>query len=124
RRPGDLLPAQADDARAYGHPPDRRVPRRRLPGAVASDEANRLALVHGQRDRAQHVSRASVGVDRGQFEELTAHAVSPVPISVVVTCSFRLISSGVPSARIVPWSMATLRSEWRQTLSLSCSMAT
>src|SRR5262249_36863252 len=107
----DLLPPKADGARAHRKEAHGRLQRRRLPSAVAPDQAHGFALVHGQRDPAQHVRGATIGVDRDELEQPGAHVVPSVPMSVVVTRSLRLISSGVPSARIAPWCMATMRSE-------------
>ena len=42
----------------------------------------------------------------------------------MATCSFFLISSGVPWARIAPWCMTTMRSEYLNTTSMSCSTIT
>ena len=42
----------------------------------------------------------------------------------MATCSFLRISSGVPWARIAPWCMTTMRSEYLNTTSMSCSTIT
>ena len=54
------------------------------------------------------------------------HSVSAVgaPSRLAVTCSFFRISSGVPSARMAPWCMTTMRSEYVNTTSMSCSTIT
>src|SRR2546430_15487166 len=86
------------------------VDRRRLPGAVAADEADSLAVLDGERDTAQDLRRPAEGVDPLELEHHSRHQwASAVPMSVVRTASLRRISSGVPSARIVPWCMATIR---------------
>jgi len=78
----------------------------------AADQADRLALPHPQRDRSQDLRRPAERVDAVELEHGGRHQrVSVVPMSVVVTVSLRRISSGVPSARIAPWCIATIRSE-------------
>src|SRR5438445_404972 len=112
-----------------------------LDGAHRLDEARdddrrqpleRLVGADGQRDRAEDLRGAAIGLDPLQLEHRCgrSHYLPPwegrggsgVPISVVSTFSSRRIWSGVPSARIVPWCMATIRSEYENTTSMSCSM--
>src|SRR3989441_5098301 len=132
RTPRDLLALEAHDAAARWQEPHDRIDGGRLAGAVATHETDRLAGADGQRDRSEDLGGAAIGLDPLQLEHRCgrSHLSSPwegrggsgVPISVVSTFSSRRIWSGVPSARIVPWCMATIRSEYENTTSMSCSM--
>ena len=62
-------------------------------------------------DVAEDLSRAPVGDDAAPSSRTGARRHGPPPMRLAITCSFRRISSGGPSARIVPWCMATIRSE-------------
>src|SRR5438876_750537 len=106
-------PPERDLPDAHREEPHDAVDRRRLPRAVSADEADRLAVVDGERDATEDLRRPAVGVDAVELEHRSRHGQGArvVPMSVVVTASLRRISSGVPSARIVPWCMATIRSE-------------
>ena len=109
----DVPAPERDLPDAHREEPHDAVVRRRLPRAVSADEADRLAVVDGERDATEDLRRPAVGVDVVELEHRSRHGQGArvVPMSVVVTASLRRISSGVPSARIVPWCMATIRSE-------------
>src|SRR5207249_7570121 len=79
---------------AHGEEPHDAVDRRRLPGAVAADEADSLAVLDGERDTAQDLRRPAEGVDPLELEHHSRHQwASAVPMSVVRTASLRRISS-------------------------------
>src|SRR5262249_8506249 len=131
-QPRDVTALEVDAAGARRQQAHDAVDGRRLAGAGATHETHDLAGAEGQRDRAEDLGRAAIRLDVPQLEHRgrpvpcrgrPAHrGGSGVPISVVVTRSSRRISSGVPSARIVPWCIATIRSEYENTTSMSCSM--
>src|SRR4029450_942635 len=125
RQSRDVLGLETDGAAPRRQQAHDRVDGRRLARAVAPDQADGLAGAQRERDRAEDLRRTAVGLAPLELKHRTrcAHLeVSGVPISVVSTFSSRRISSGVPSARIVPWCMATMRSEYEKTTSMSCSM--
>src|SRR6267143_2892531 len=99
-----------------------------LAGPVTPDEAHHFLLVDAQRHAAEDVGRAAVGVDRIDLEHdqsFREKASGPEePIRIIATCSFFLISAGVPWARIAPWCITTMRSEYLNTTSMSCSTTT
>src|SRR5207253_10529723 len=110
---GHVPPAEDDPSRPNREQAHDAVDRRRLARAVTADQADRLALAHAEGDPAQDLRRPAGGVDSVELEHRgrVGHHDAGGPISVVVTDSLRRISSGVPSARIVPWCMQTIRSE-------------
>src|SRR5262249_36136988 len=120
-----VLGLEADRAAAGREQAHDRVDGGGLARPVATHQAHRLAGAQRERDRAEDLRRAAIRLDPIQLEHRrrSAHCgASGVPISVVSTFSSRRIWSGVPSARIVPWCMATMRSEYESTTSMSCSM--
>src|SRR5439155_341323 len=73
---------------AHREEPHDAVDRRRLPGAVAADEADSLAVLDGERDTAQDLRRPAEGVDPLELEHHSRHQwASAVPMSVVRTAS-------------------------------------
>ena len=88
-----------------------------LPGAVAPDQADHLLRRRRVSDTPlQDVGGAAEGVDRIDLEQhdpsFRCEGVGPESrAGSLATCSFVLISSGVPSARIAPWCITTMRSE-------------
>src|SRR5438094_470682 len=84
-----------------------RAQRRRLAGAVASDQAHELTLADLERDVAQDAARLDVDAQPldGQHHE------RGLPSTVATTSVSRRMPSGVVSARTRPWWSATMRSE-------------
>src|SRR5258706_136414 len=128
REPGHVLVMEQDLSG-----PDRQMPHDALNrGGVASsvvpDEAHHVVLVAAPQHAAEDVGRAAVGVDRIDLEHnqsFREKASEPEePIRIIATCSFFLISVGVPWARIAPWCITTMRSEYLNTTSMSCSTTT
>src|SRR5207249_10073142 len=58
---------------AHREEPHDAVDRRRLPGAVAADEADSLAVLDGERDTAQDLRRPAEGVDPLELEHHSRH---------------------------------------------------
>src|SRR5438094_177756 len=112
RQPRDVTVAERDPARADRQEAHDAVDGRGLAGAVAADQADRLAVRHPERDLAKNLGGPPERVDPIELERGGRHQYgSVVPMRFVMTVSLRRISSGVPSARIAPWCIATIRSE-------------
>src|ERR1700704_5225330 len=94
---------------------------RRLPGAVAPDEGDDLALFHLERDAFQGLDVAVVGVDVLDLED-RHQATFAFPRYASMTSGSRWTASGTPSAIFVPWSSTVTRSEIPITTFMSCSI--
>src|SRR5262249_18343119 len=103
--------------------------RGRLAGSIAPNQAHHFPLVDVQGHAIQDVGGSAVGIDRLQFEHVDQSfrvtASGPEePSRTMPTSSLFLISSDVPWARIAPCCMTTIRSEYLNTTTMSCSTIT
>src|SRR4026209_703752 len=103
------------------HAGDRAQPGR-LPGAVAADERDDLALLHRERDPLQRLDVAVVRVDPLDLED-RHQATFALPRYASMTRGSRCTSSVAPLAILVPWSSTVTRCEMPMTTFMSCSMS-
>src|SRR5438093_562566 len=93
--PSAMTGTMAGAGRALAHD---RVQRRRLAGAVASDQAHQLALADLERDVAQDAARLDVDAQALDGQ----HQARGFPSTVATTSASRRMPSGVVSARTRP----------------------
>ena len=122
---GDVVdPLAAEPDLAPGGPLEaRNGPQcRGLARAVGAQERDDRALLHLHRYPTERLASAVV---HPQILDLKQHPASPsVPRYASITCGFVLISSGRPSAILLPWLITTIRSDTSITTSMACSTKT
>jgi hypothetical protein len=69
RPPRDLLPVEAHGAVPRRDDPEDRLQRRRLPGRVATEQADELPLADDEVDSLEDVDLAVEGIDGLELEE-------------------------------------------------------
>src|SRR5581483_11978108 len=104
--------AQPNRAGARADEPGDRVQHRRLARAVRPDQPDDLRLADRQREVAHGRDRAVVDPEPLHVED-SAHVscTADSPRYAAVTSRLRRISSGVPDARVLPWSSTWIRSQ-------------
>src|SRR5256885_1869156 len=107
----DRLAAEGDGPGARPEKAHDRPQRRRLAGAVATDQAHHLALTDLQRHRAEDVARLDEDVDVADGERQVLW-LRRRPTTMSTRRWSAWMSFGVASASTSPWWSAMIRSEY------------
>src|SRR5439155_24212382 len=102
---------EQDAPRSRADDPEDRLQRRRLPGRVAAEQADELALAHLDVHVLQDVDQSVVGVDPLELQQrcdVLGHSRSAAPSPRYASITFGSVAtcSNDPSAIFTPWSSA------------------
>src|SRR5262249_42034421 len=117
----EIMATQGDPSRPRWREPHDASRCRRLPRAVAPEQADDLAGLHREREIKQDVAVVVVGVHVAELEE---RHQCVWPRETRCTSPFARTSAGTPSASTVPWWRTVIRWATANTTSMSCSVNT